>query len=1483
MESSLFTKTKKKVKFTGLRAAGIVLFVLVVQLTVFSQTTIYIDPTYTGSTQNGTITNPYHLWSQATITSGNTYLQKRGTTYNMTGNIWVFQKSNVTLGAYGTGTKPRIISSGSGNKVVDFGNSQNCVVRDLNISSTGNALTGVYFAEGCANNLIDSCEIHNCEWGARITTTGGGNRILNSIIHTTGDDGVYIKDVPNIEIGYCHIYDVNRKWFINPDQSYSPGDCIQISSVNNLYYNIHHNILDHTSTGNKFCFISYGVNYSGLIEHNVIIGNASSTTSCIYFHATTGTVTVRNNTIQNGNYGIYSYVDDLQLSYNKIINNTYGIRVLTGHNLTALNNVFYGNTGYSISSLGSTVVTSRNNAFYLTGSSARIYITGGTLVSNFNNFNTEQASFINGHNTLASWNAASGNDLNSFVANPVFVNPAIEDFCLQTNSPCINSGVNVNLPFDYFGTAVPQASNPDIGLHEVITSQGNLAPVITNQSFGINENAANGSVVGTIVASDPNQGQSLTYSITAGNSGNAFVLNQSTGVLTVANSAALNFESTPVFQLTVQVQDNGTGNLTASATITVNLTNVNETPSMSGQTFTVNENTVAATQVGTMVATDPDQGQIITYSITAGNTNTAFAINAATGVISVSNPLALNFETQQSFALIIMAQDNGTPAINTTATAQITISNVNENPAVNNQDFAIASYSPNGTAVGIVMASDPDLNQTLSYSITAGNTATAFAINTSNGTITVANSAAVNYLINPQFSLTVSVQDNGSPVLASSATITITVTGVNSAPVISDQSFTAIENSLQGTVVGQVIASDPDPTQALSYSIISGNTGSTFQLSATGQILVANTQLLNFEAMQSFQLLVQVIDNGTPPLTSSANITISLSDVNENPLIPANQTFIATEHVSTGTQVGVVSASDPDAGQNLTYSIISGNTGNAFAISPSTGLITVSGNICFENCSQYSLLTRTSDNGSPSLLDEEIITINLADVNESPVISNQVFSSSSFASNGTFVGVVTGSDPDINQTLAFSIVSGNSNGAFALNTSDGTLTVANSAALDPAITPTFSLNVMLQDNGNPVLSSNAVITVNLDAQNSTPVINAQAFNLEENQVAGTLIGTIAATDPNSGQTLTYSIVSGNPYNTFAISETGILSVGNSAALDYETNPVFTFTVMVTDNGTPALSAQAPVTVSLTDVNDPPVMLPQALSAKENTPKGRYIGKINGSDQDYGDTFQFTISDGNTDDAFLLQPYTGRIFVNNSAALNYEVTPVFYLTVRSTDNHGAYSEQIMTINLINVNEAPVVQNQSFSVSQSATNGTEVGTVIATDPDFDQILKYSITKGNTNGIFAIDQFTGIITVANAAALGASNSNSFRLTVKVIDNGSPALYTNGFMTISIIRSKDAESPEATSTFEADRLNLSLKVYPNPSSDGIFNIKLIEEVSEPTIITITDLSGKVLVTENIGLGLTHRMNLGNLPSGIYLMHAKSAAKQSVTKLIRQ
>ena len=202
----------------------------------------------------------------------------------------------------------------------------------------------------------------------------------------------------------------------------------------------------------------------------------------------------------------------------------------------------------------------------------------------------------------------------------------------------------------------------------------NDPPVIDAQSFSVAENSNGGTVVGTVAASDPN-GHSLMYSITAGNESGTFSINPTTGQIQVLNNAALNFEANPSFALTVQVTDNGSPALSNSATVTINLTNVNEAPTVGpAGPFTIAENSASGTVVGSVPSADPDAGDTRSYSIVGGDGT--FAINSSTGQITVANNAALDFETSPMFAISVQVTDVG--GLTATTSVTINLSDVNE-------------------------------------------------------------------------------------------------------------------------------------------------------------------------------------------------------------------------------------------------------------------------------------------------------------------------------------------------------------------------------------------------------------------------------------------------------------------------------------------------------------------------------------------------------------------------------------------------------------------------------------------------------------------------------------------------------------------------------------------------------------------------------------------------------------------------------------
>ena len=151
-------------------------------------------------------------------------------------------------------------------------------------------------------------------------------------------------------------------------------------------------------------------------------------------------------------------------------------------------------------------------------------------------------------------------------------------------------------------------------------------------------------------------------------------------------------------------------------------------------------------------------------------------------------------------------------------------------------------------------------------------------------------------------------------------------------------------------------------------------------------------------------------------------------------------------------------------------------------------------------------------------------------------------------------------------------------GAFAIDENSGEITVADVGQLDIETTSSFDLSVEVTDAEG--LVDTAVVKVDLDPINETPVVDDQSFSVAENSANGTVVGTVAASDPDAGDTLTYAIVGGT--GAFAIDGgSGQIAVTDTGQLDFETTPSFDLAVEVKD--VDGLVDAAIVTVGLSDV------------------------------------------------------------------------------------------------------------------------------------------------------------------------------------------------------------------------------------------------------------------------------------------------------------
>ena len=225
----------------------------------------------------------------------------------------------------------------------------------------------------------------------------------------------------------------------------------------------------------------------------------------------------------------------------------------------------------------------------------------------------------------------------------------------------------------------------------------------------VEENAAQGTEVGTLSTTDVDDGDTFTYSITAQTVSAAFQIN---GDKVEVGTGVLDFETTPTVSVTVR--STGSGGLTFDKAFTVTLTDVNEAPTgMSLSATTVAENAAAGTEVGTLSTTDVDDGDTFTYSITAQGVSAAFQINGDKVEVGTG---VLDFEATPTVSVTVRSTDGGGLTFDKAFT--VTLTDVNEAPtSIVLTATTVDSQAKAGALVGSLSTVDEDTDDTFTYTI----------------------------------------------------------------------------------------------------------------------------------------------------------------------------------------------------------------------------------------------------------------------------------------------------------------------------------------------------------------------------------------------------------------------------------------------------------------------------------------------------------------------------------------------------------------------------------------------------------------------------------------------------------------------------------------------------------------------------------------------------------------------------------------------
>ncbi|XP_059202432.1 protocadherin gamma-A11-like [Centropristis striata] len=494
-------------------------------------------------------------------------------------------------------------------------------------------------------------------------------------------------------------------------------------------------------------------------------------------------------------------------------------------------------------------------------------------------------------------------------------------------------------------------------------------------------------------------------------------------------------------------------------------------------------------------AHDADIGQnaVQRYSLQK-NDNFILAVDSNKVELVLENKL--DREKQKEMNLLLTALDGGSPQRSGTVVIHVTVLDANDNAPVFSQAVYKASLpenSPPDTIVITVSATDADegLNGDVTYQFghISDENVNVFCIDPKTGEIKL--SGIIDFEEQSSFEMRVKAKDGLG--LTSYAKMLIDVTDINdNAPVIYLKSLTTPipENVSPGTEVGIINVQDRD-SETNGQVRCSIQQGVPFKLvpSIKNYYSLVTTGQLDRELVSDYNITITATDEGSPPLSSSKTVQLSVADINDNPPVFEEQSYSAyvSENNKPGSTLCSVSARDPDWRQNGTviYSLLPGEVNGApvssyLSVNGDTGVIHAVRSFDYEQLRSFKVQVMARDNGSPPLSSNVSVSVFISDVNDnSPQILYPAPEGNSFmtelvpkaAHGGSLVSKVIAVDADSGQNawLSYHIVKSTDPGLFTIGLHSGEIRTQRDISESDSMKQ--NLIVSVKDNGQPSLSA----------------------------------------------------------------------------------------------------------------------------------------------------------------------------------------------------------------------------------------------------------------------------------------------------------------------------------------------------------------------------------------------------------------------------
>lgn len=660
------------------------------------------------------------------------------------------------------------------------------------------------------------------------------------------------------------------------------------------------------------------------------------------------------------------------------------------------------------------------------------------------------------------------------------------------------------------------------------------------------EDAPPGTEVIQVVATDPDgSDEALVYLLTAGARDN-FVINDTSGQVTVASGASLNRDLTPMYQLVVAAVDSGEQTRqTSTTTIIVDLEDVNNKPPKFDQESYVqyvSERLPVDEVVVRVRASDPDLDAELRYFLTPpimarDKTGVAlkpsspydymgtFSINETSGEVYVSGVLDHNEAAVVILTITVTDMNASEDFPNQNDTAEVTLyvqafSAQNPifappwTPARPQLQVEVEEEQDPGTVVFSVTARDPVTGQPVRrYEKVGGSDPEdLFTVAPITGLVTV--NARLDYEASETKTTSLQVLAIAGD-RSSQASVTVKILDVNdNSPIFTENEYHTrlSEDSRFPKSVLMVTATDADtgPRGEVKYSL-GGEGALLFVINETnGEIVIARGAQLDREASASITLEVTAYDTpggGVTRRKTTVIVEVELVDVNDESPVwredGGGNTVVVAENTGVGSPVATLLASDPDLGLNglVRYQLPEpqGQLDGHFSLDDESGVLSVKAALNGKGRTEpYELTIRALDQGTPQQYSESTLRILIGDVSANDGVPsfirpapNEGASVLENSKVGTAVFQVEAEDPDDPNTPNGKIVysfldDGSNNGVFEIDPTTGMIRTA--GTVDREVREQYTVVVVAQDLGRPPQLASRVITINITDTDDNPPI-----------------------------------------------------------------------------------------------------------------------------------------------------------------------------------------------------------------------------------------------------------------------------------------------------------------------------------------------------------------------------------------------------------